>query len=112
MKFIVERDVSISDATRLGKFQPDKTRPVLVKLHSVWDKRVILRSARKLKNYPERIYISSDEPVEIRRKHTLERIKSRAERDGKIVSIQNDVLFVDSIAVYSLKDGPLPNHNG
>jgi hypothetical protein len=112
LKFTVDRDVAVSDAIRLGKFRSDKIRPVLVKLHSAWDRRIILRSSWKLKSFPERIYISPDEPLDVRRKHTLERIKTRAERDGKSVDVQNDVLFVDNTAVYSLEEGLIQNRNG
>jgi hypothetical protein len=34
LKFTVDRDVAVSDATRLGKIRSDKIRPVLVKLYS------------------------------------------------------------------------------
>jgi len=37
-------------------------------------------------------------------------IKSRAERDGKVVSVAAGVLSVDNVAVFSLKDGKLNNH--
>ena len=43
------RDVEIADAFRIGgKFSSDKTRPILVRLRSAWDKRLVLSGARKL----------------------------------------------------------------
>ena len=43
------RDVEISDAFRIGgKFSSDKTRPILIRLRSAWDKRLVLSGARKL----------------------------------------------------------------
>jgi len=47
---------------------------------------------------------------EIRRKNMFARIKSRAERDGKVVSVTTGVLSVDNVAVFSLKDGKLNSH--
>ena len=51
------------------------------------------------------IYISPDEPLEIRRKNTLERLKSRAIRESKEVDCNvNGVLVIDGVQVFSLKD--------
>jgi hypothetical protein len=55
--------VEISDMFRLGRFCSGKNRPVLVKLHSVWDRRIILNNCRVLKNYSKRgDFIAADEP--------------------------------------------------
>lgn len=45
----------------------------------------------------------------MRRKKMLDRIKSRAENDGKVISVTNGVLTVDGIEVFSIKDGKLVN---
>ena len=111
LKFVVGRDVDVSDAFRLGQFNSSKVRPVLVKLRSVWDKRLILRSSWKLKSYPERVFVGPDEPLEVRRKQTFERLKYRAGRDGKSVNVVDDILYIDSIATFSVKDGFLHSHN-
>ena len=66
-------------------------------------------SCSKLKNYPNRVFISPDEPPEIRRKRVFEHIKARAERDGKVVTVDGDVLYVDGTGRYSLKDGAIRN---
>ena len=42
------RDVRIGDAFRLGRFDERRNRPILVKLMSAWDRRVILSGAHKL----------------------------------------------------------------
>jgi hypothetical protein len=55
------------------------------------------------------IFVAPDEPLEERRKKILARIKSRAERDGKSVMIENGVLSVDNVAVFSVQDGKLIN---
>jgi hypothetical protein len=70
-----------------GQFRPDKVRPIFVKLQQVWDKRLILKSSWKLKPYPERVFVWSDEPLK------FERIEYRAERDGKLVTVDNDMLI-------------------
>jgi hypothetical protein len=41
-------EVIIIDAFRLGRFKPDQTRSLLVKLNSVWDKRLVLSNAQIL----------------------------------------------------------------
>jgi hypothetical protein len=77
------REVSFDDAFRLGKYSPDKPpRPILVKMHVSWDKRLVICGARRLKDHPEfrRIYIRDDIPLADRRRDTLERMKRRAER--------------------------------
>jgi hypothetical protein len=113
LKFVVGREVDVTDTFRIGRYRPDKTRPIIVKLRSEWDKLLILRTSRKLKSYPDRIFVGPDEPIETRRKRTFERMKYRAERAGKRVSVINGVLSIDDIAVYSLVDGFLNNnHNG
>ena len=69
------REVSVSDARRLGgRFNPDRTRPVLVKFSSVWDRRLVLSGARKLSDVPDyrHVYIKPDETVEERRRSCLE----------------------------------------
>ena len=108
LHFVVGYSVDVMDAYRLGRYATDKVRPVLIKLRSVWDKRCILSRCSNLKQYSERgIFIAADEPIEMRRKNTFDRMKYRAERDGKRVVITGDVLSIDGKAVYSLQDGHL-----
>jgi len=40
----------------------------------------------------------------------FDRLKSRAEREGKSVSVTNRVLIVDDVPVFSLKDGKILNN--
>ena len=42
---VAGRNVEIADAFRIGAYSPDRSRPVLVKLRSVWDKRLVLVKA-------------------------------------------------------------------
>jgi len=102
------RQVDIADAFRLGRFQQGRTRPVLVKLRSIWDKRVLLSNSRILGQHDQpdfirRMFISPDEPLEIRRKNMLKRIRIRAERDGKHVRVSDDgkCLYVDDSLAFS-----------
>jgi len=71
-----------------------------VKLRCVWDCRILLAAVRQLKG--SSMFLSRDEPIEIRRKATMERLKRRAQDDGKQVLIENDRLLIDGIAVFSL----------
>jgi hypothetical protein len=111
LRYVSDHDVDIVDAFRLGRFNPDKTRPVLVKLRVAWDKRLILSKRSKLKNYSQRgVFIAPDLPLEERRKNTFEQLRYRAERAGKHVEIVNDVLRVDGTAVFSLSSGHIHNN--
>ena len=100
--------IDIIDAFRLGRFTEDKTRPVLVKLNSVWNRRVVVAGARKLRDITtfNRVFITADEPLDVRRRNTLDRLKLRAQRDGKSVSISSDgVLSIDGVDTFSLQGG-------
>ena len=104
----VGREVTITDALRLGRFSPGKNRPILVKLNSPWDRRLALSGARALASSTElkHVYLSADEPLEIRRKNTFENLKLRAIRQNKSVSIDdNDFLVINNVPVFSVRDG-------
>jgi len=45
------RTVDTDDMFRVGRFVAGKTRPVVVRLRSIWDRRLIVSSSYKLKNY-------------------------------------------------------------
>lgn len=106
--FLLKKPADISDMFRLGRYCDNKIRPVLVKLTVAWDKRLILSKRNELKNSGlEGVFIAADEPVEIRRKQTFNRLKHNAERSGKAVSILNDVLYVDTVPTYSRSQGKI-----
>jgi len=105
--------VDIDDMFRLGRFHSGKNRPVLLKLHSTWDKRIILSNSRVLKNYNKRgIFIVGDEPVEVRRQQTMDRLKYRAVRANKTVDVNDGILTIDGVVEFSLKDGYPTVSNG
>jgi hypothetical protein len=119
LSFVIGHHVDVVDMFRLGRFVASgdgvtrKPRPILVKLRTIWDKRVILSKCSKLKQYSQRgIFIAPDEPIETRRKNTLERLKYRAERSGQRVVITDGCLTIDDVMVFSLKDGYLRSTNG
>jgi len=116
LKFIAGKDVDTVDLFRLGRFVANKVRPVIVKLRLFWDKRILLSSSYKLKRYTSRVFLVADEPIDVQRKNTMARLKTRAESDGKLVEVQNDMLIVDNIAISLLEKGfistspPIPNN--
>lgn len=59
--FIGLADLHIDDMHRIGKFDKDNNlnRPLKVTLTSVWDKRKLVASASKLKNFSVPVYITS-----------------------------------------------------
>ena len=80
------KDIVIEDAFCLGRYGAGKTRPLLVKLHSAWDRRLVLGGACKLNEVDEfkrRIYIAADELLEARRRTTLDRLKRRGNEKAR-----------------------------
>jgi len=105
LKFVAGKDVHTVDLFRLGRFVANKVRPVIVKLRLFWDKRILLSSSYKLTRYASRVFLVADEPIDVQRKNTKARLKTRAERGGKLIEVQNDMLIVDNIAISSLEKG-------
>ena len=64
LSFLVGSSVTFVDVIRLGKRSKDsqlKPRPLLIKLASVWDRRMIMSNVRKLKDYQvSKLYIRED----------------------------------------------------
>jgi hypothetical protein len=107
------KEVEIVDAFRIGRFNTGKTRPILVKLRSVWDRRLVLSGRRKLNDIEELkrcVYISPDEPLDVRRRATMQRLLKKAERDDKKVDLTNGVLKINDVIVYTIEDGYI--HSG
>ena len=52
-EFAVGRKIELDDCQRLGKFNPhqEKSRPLIVKLASVWDQRLLLNTKYKLRQF-------------------------------------------------------------
>lgn len=111
-EFVTGHSVDILDVFRLGKYSSDKIRPILVKLRVAWDRRLILSRSNRLRNFCiPKVFVVPDESLESRRKNTFERLKNKAERANKAVRVvDNDTLFVDDEAIFSLKNGFI-NHN-
>ena len=110
LKHTAGRSVEISDAFRIGVYKTGKIRPVTAKLNNVWDKRIVLSNCRQLStrsDYMKKVFIAPDEPVEARRKKTLERLRSKAEREQKAVRVTDDnsSLYVDGVLLFTIKDG-------
>lgn len=114
--------VEVIDAFRLGRFVNGRSRPILIKLNSVWNRRLILAGARKLRDTQElrRVFITADEPPDVRRLNTWNRLKGKAERDGKNVIVSEDgVLSIDGVDIFCKRRGFVTatlnssmNHNG
>jgi len=110
LRFVHGTEVDVTD---LYCVVQSKTRPVVVKLRSSWDKRIILMNCKKLKDFAIRIFITADESIQVRREKALERWRSRAEKDGKSVEVRDvGILSVDGIQVFSLSDGKLVAEHG
>ena len=82
-------------------------RPILVKLHSSWDRRAAVSRSYKLASTAgfEHVYISPDEPLETRRRRTLDRIVKKASGQGKRVTVANGAVSVNDCIVFTLDRG-------
>jgi len=110
LKLTAGRSVEINDAFRIGVYNTENTCPFIAKLNNVWDKCIVLSYCRQLSacsDCMKNVWIVSDEPVEVRRKRTLERLWSKAEREPKVVQVTDDnsSLYVDGVLVFTMKDG-------
>ena len=115
LEFVVGHAVDVVDMFRFWRFTPNSSRPrpVLVKLRVVWDKRTILSNCRKLKQFRQGgVFIAPDEPLEVRRTKTLDRLKYRATVAGKHVAVDDGVLAIDTVEVFSLSNGFIYRNNG
>lgn len=116
LHYVSGHNVDTVDIYRVGRFSETKIRPVIVKLRTVWDKRIILSGCRKLKSYTDKVFIAADEPLELRRQKLFDRLKQRAEREGRAVRIHSDVLMIDGADYFSISKGfiknIISNHNG
>lgn len=111
LSYVTGKSVNVVDLFQLGRFSADKTRPVVLKLPIVWDKRFIPSKCMNLKHYTERgILIAADEPIDVRRKNTFDRLKNRAEREWKSVGVVDRILPTDGNAVFSLTTGHINSH--
>jgi len=112
LSFVTGHEVDVVDMYRLRGKSDTKARPILVKLRTVWDQRIIPSHSHKLKQYADLVYIAPDEPLVVRRKRIFDRKKAAADRAGKTVEIIDSVLMVDGIEVYCMKnDAPNRNDN-
>ena len=78
LEFLCGRPVAFSDAFRLGRINTDVSdrlpRPLLVKLSSTWDRRLILAAKRNLKNFSiKRLFVREDLSPEMRQQRAQRR---------------------------------------
>jgi hypothetical protein len=108
LRHITDHDVDVVDSFRIGRYADGKVRPIIVKLHTAWDKRLLLIGCKKLKEFTQaKIFLSADLSLDERRKRTFDQLKQRAERDNKVVAVSNGILSIDNVQVYSLSSGKI-----
>ena len=110
LNYTAGREIVVQDAFRIGRSAPGKHRPIIVKLHSIWDRRLLLSNSRQLAScddYMNNVYLAADESLEERRKKTINRMYKNARRDRKDAEMADDgaKLFIEGALVYTLKDG-------
>jgi len=57
-------------------------------------------SCWKLKDFAVRIFITTDDSIQVRREKALERWRSRAEKGGKSHEFSDGILLVEGIQVF------------
>jgi hypothetical protein len=68
----------------------------------------VIAGAHKLRQVEDlrRVFISLDEPPDVRRRNIIERLRYRARKDGKFIEVTDDgVLVIDGIQTFSLQRG-------
>lgn len=90
------KPTTIERAHRIGKFQADKTRPIIANFASFKEKQTILGNAKHLKG--TRISLSEDfsDVVRRKRRHLWEFAKSRKTDDTR-VRLRHDVLYLNDV---------------
>ena len=53
----------------------------------------------------DHVYIRPDEPVDVRRRKTLDRLMKKASEEGRQVSLKDGVLYIDDKNVFSPDNG-------
>jgi hypothetical protein len=89
----------------MGSYRDGKVRPILVKLKSIWDRRLLLASCKKLKDFPDRVFVRPDETIDARRKKSFDWLKRKAEHENRNVVVNDGILSIDGVDVYSLRNG-------
>jgi hypothetical protein len=109
---VAGRAVDIADAFRIGKYNANqlRPRPVIVKVRSIWDRRLVLSSARKLAEKVDSVGFAPDEPAEIRRQKTMKRLLHKATKDGKQALIADNGLYIDGNLFFTMRDGFVRNN--
>jgi len=93
LNYTAGREILVQDAFRIGRTASGKNRPIIVKLHSILDRRLLLSNSRQLAScvdYMHSIYIAADEPLDERRKGTINRLFRNARRDRKVAEMTDD----------------------
>ena len=77
LEFLVNKPVGIKDLVRIGRSKKAESasvnalrpRPLLIKLDTVWDRRLVLAFKRKLKQFRvERLFLREDLSLEVRQR--------------------------------------------
>jgi len=76
LEFLTGKQIAIKDLFRLGRYKKksgtpahaSRPRPVLIKLSTAWDRRIVLMSKRKLKGFHiAHLFLREDLPIGLRR---------------------------------------------
>lgn len=108
LKFLVGNSITFKDAIRLGRRSPgtqlkdSRPRPLLIKLVSVWDKRLVLSSVRKLRDYSvPRLFVREDLSPEAREDRRDRSVKPKPVHVAQDLDDSDPELTSDSVDVLS-----------
>ena len=96
-------NASIGDVIRLGRYDENKIRTILLKVPNAYQRRMILLSARKLKNSPQPIFLSRQLTKEEADQENLALVRRRQLIRDK--SVDRKDIRVHDATLYNRKGG-------
>ena len=96
-------NASIEDVIRLGRYDENKIRTILLKVPNAYQRRMILLSARKLKNSPQPIFLSRQLTKEEADQENLALVRRRQLISDK--SVDRKDIRVHDATLYIQKGG-------
>jgi len=101
LDYLEKRNCKITDCYRLGKFNKDRKRPrsLLLTFSSVWDRNMVLQSAKSLSSFKDKIFLSPAlSPAELEVEKKILRKRWQLLNEGvekKNIKIRSLKLLVD-----------------
>ena len=104
LKFMKVDNIRPVDLQRIGKYDPSKSRPIVVKFQTVWDTGKIMSQVKLLKNYDTKgIFVSQElSPFDRRKEKAILKKRYELIQNGtskKELKIRNLKLYHNNVEV-------------